>query len=366
MTNKLRPEPLPFLEAVSLYVPGKAPSVVDGKIFKLASNENPLGASEAAKQAVQDVTSELEVYPDGSIQELREVIGKKHDIDPERIFCGTGSDEILQLLGRAFLGKGDEVIKTTHGFLIYELVAQQCGANIVLAPEKELRTDVDAVLDCVTDKTKIVFIANPNNPTGTYLSDDEVRRLHAGLPKNVLLVLDSAYAEYVKLDDYEPGIKLVSEFENVVMTRTFSKVYGLAALRLGWSYGPKHIIEALRRVRAPFNVTATAQRAGIAAMGDQAFVDASVELNDIQRARLTDGLEKLGLAPVPSVANFVLARFPEVQGKGAGEAADYLDQRGISVRPMGGYRLPNCLRISVGDAEGVDAVISALAEFLRS
>lgn len=364
MNNKPRPEPLPQVLEISPYVPGHAPSATHGKVFKLASNENPLGASPAAKQAVAEVTCQLEVYPDGDAGALREAIAERYGLDPKRIICGAGSDEIFQMLGKAYLEKGDEIIQSTHGFLVYQLVAQQSGAATISAPEKQLRTDVDAILACVTPKTKIVFIANPNNPTGTYISFDEVRRLHAGLPSNVLLVLDGAYAEYVRANDYASGIELVSEFDNVVMTRTFSKIYGLAALRLGWAYAPAHVIDALHRVRGPFNVSETAQRAGIASIQDQEFVDKSIQHNDEQRERLTQGLESLGLKPVDSVANFVLAQFPDKLGSSAVEAAKFLDSHGVSVRAMVSYKLPHCLRISVGSGESVDAVLAGLKEFL--
>ncbi|ACT57929.1 histidinol-phosphate transaminase [Hirschia baltica] len=366
MTKKQRPEPLPQILDISPYVPGHAPSPSTGRVFKLASNENPLGASPAARRAVEEATSHLEVYPDGNATRLREAIAERYGLDANRIICGAGSDEIFQMLGKAYLEKGDEIIQSTHGFLVYELVAQQAGAITKSAPEKQLHTDVDAILDCVTEKTKIVFIANPNNPTGTYISFEEVRRLHAGLPSHVILVLDGAYAEYVRANDYAAGIELVSEFENVVMTRTFSKIYGLAALRLGWAYAPAHIIDALHRVRGPFNVSETAQLAGIAAIQDQAFLETSLAHNNEQRERLFAGLEKLGLDPVPSVANFILAKFPEKLGQSAVEAAKFLDTKGVSVRAMVSYKLPHCLRISVGSADSVDAVLSGLEEFLAA
>lgn len=365
MTDKPRPQALAQVMEISPYVPGHAPTKVSGPSFKLASNENPLGASPAAKQAVMDVSSNLETYPDGSATALRVAIAQRYGLDANRIICGAGSDEIFQMLAKAYLEKGDEIIQTTHGFLVYHLVAQQSGALTVVAPETQLRTDVDAILERVTPKTKMIFVANPNNPTGTYISFEDVRRLHAGLPSNVLFVLDAAYAEYVRANDYSSGIELVSEFENVIMTRTFSKIYGLAALRLGWGYAPTHVIDALHRVRGPFNVSETAQRAGIAAIQDQTFIEKSLELNDEQRERLTDGLEDLGLAPVPSVANFVLVKFPKNIGKTAPEAAKYLDEHGVSVRMMAAYKLPDCLRVSVGSAQSVDAVLGHLANFLK-
>lgn len=364
MTKKLRPQPLPQIMKISPYVPGKLPSKTATKTFKLSSNENPLGASAAARQAVADVTGHFELYPDGGARALREAIGEKYNIDADKIVCGSGSGEILQLLGKAYLTADDEIVQSDHGFLLYTLVAQQAGATTVSAPEKELTTDVDAILECVSEKTKIVFVTNPNNPTGTYISANEMRRLHAGLPDSVLLVIDGAYAEFVREDDFTDGMELVAEFDNVVVTRTFSKVHGLAALRLGWAYGPDHVIDALHRVRGPFNVSEAAQKAGTAAIGDDLFLEQSITQNIVQKERLTNGLSNLGLEPVKSVANFVLARFPETDGNTAAQAAKYLDKNGVSVRAMAGYKLPDCLRITVGTEEGVDAVLKYLKEFL--
>ncbi len=364
MTESLRPEPLPQVKEIKPYVPGHAPKKTGGRTFKLASNENPLGASPLAKQAIIDSTEHLEVYPDGGFSALRAAIAQRYGLNADQIMCGAGSDEIFQLLGRAFLTKDDEIIQTTYGFLVYHLVAQQSGAKTVIADEVDLTASVDNILACVTERTKIVFLANPNNPTGTYIPFDEVRRLHAGLPRNVLLVLDGAYAEYVRLNDYSAGIELVSEFENVIMTRTFSKIHGLASLRVGWAYGPAHVIDALHRVRGPFNVSSQAQLAAIAALGDQAFMERSVSLNDAQRSRLTDGVRELGLEATDSVANFVLVRFPTLEGRTASDAAAFLETQGVSVRNMASYKLPEYLRISVGDEEGTSAVLDGLRAFM--
>ncbi len=364
MTER-RPEPLPQVLKIKPYVPGHAPESDGGKTYKLASNENPLGASPAARKAVIDATTSLEIYPDGDAGQLRRVIGRRYGLDPDRIMCGAGSDEIFQLLARAFLTAGDNIVQSQYGFLVYQLVAQQSGAETRFAADDEtLTASVDAMLAQVDDRTKIVFLANPNNPTGTYLPISEVRRLHAGLRPDVLLVLDAAYAEYVRRNDYEAGVELVSSYENVLMTRTFSKIHGLAALRLGWCYGPLHVIDALHRVRGPFNISAPAQAAGIAALEDADFVEKSVEHNTRELARLSDGLRALGLKPIDSVANFVLVRFSQNEGRKAPEAAAFLETGGVSVRAVGAYGLPEYLRISVGETDGVDAVLKGLEDFL--
>src|SRR5277367_2027447 len=263
-----RPKPRPGVLDIAAYVPGKSSAPGVAKIFKLSSNETPLGPSPRAVAAYQAVAAHLEDYPDGSASRLREAIGRAFGLDPSRIVCGAGSDDLLNLLARVYLADGDEAIYTTHGFLVYPIATMGTGAKSVVAVETNYTASVDAILAAVTKKTKIVFLANPNNPTGTYISFGEVKKLHRSLPPHVLLVLDAAYAEYVRRNDYESGIELVATNENVVMTRTFSKIYGLAALRLGWMFGPAHVVDAINRIRGPFNVNAAAMAAGIAAIGD--------------------------------------------------------------------------------------------------
>src|ERR1700691_4331932 len=271
-----RPKPRPGVLDIAAYVPGKSSAPGVAKIFKLSSNETPLGPSPRAIAAYRSWADHLEDYPDGSASDLREAIGRAFGLDPDRIVCGAGSDDLLHLLAHAYLVDGDEVIHTTHGFLIYPIVTLGAGAKPVEAPETDYSASVDAILAAVTKKTKIVFLANPNKPTGTCLSFDEVKRLHRGLPSNVLLVLDAAYADYVRRNDYEAGIELVATSENVVMCRTFSKIHGLAALRLGWMYGPAHVVDAVNRIRGALNVNAPASAAGIAAIGDTGHVERSV------------------------------------------------------------------------------------------
>jgi histidinol-phosphate aminotransferase len=359
-----RPEPRPGVLKIQAYVPGKSSAPGVAKIYKLSSNETPLGASPRAIAAYKALADTLHDYPDGSATHLREAIGRTFGLDPARIICGAGSDELLNLLAHAYVGPGDEAILTIHGFLVYKIATLSSGGTPIVAPETNLTADVDAILGAVTGRTRLVFLANPNNPTGTYLPFDEVKRLHAGLPPHVLLVLDAAYAEYVRRNDYEAGIELVSTSENVVMCRTFSKVHGLAALRLGWMYGPSHVVDALNRIRGPFNVNAAAIAAGAAAMEDTAHVQMSAEHNTRWLAYLTDEIGKLGLEVTPSVGNFVLIHFPET-GRTAGEADAFLTRRGIIMRQVGAYHLPHCLRCSVGTEEANRLVVAALRDFLN-
>jgi histidinol-phosphate aminotransferase len=314
--------------------------------------------------AYRSVGTHLEDYPDGSASALREAIGAAFGLDPARIVCGAGSDDLLNLLARAYLKDGDEAIHTTHGFLVYPIAIMGTGAKPIVAPEKDYTADVDAMLACVTERTKLVFLANPNNPTGTYLPFDEIKRLHRSLPAHVLLVLDAAYAEYVRRNDYESGIELVATSDNVVMTRTFSKIYGLAAVRLGWMYGPAHVVDAVNRIRGPFNVNTPAIAAGIAAIRDTAHVERAREHNARWLPWLTEEIGKLGLKVTPSVANFVLIHFPETKGRTAKDADAFLTKRGLIVRQVGAYKLPNALRMSVGSEEANRLTVKALAEFL--
>src|SRR6476659_6518811 len=303
MSALQRPQPRPGVLAIDPYVPGKSTAPGVARVFKLSSNETPLGPSPKAIAAYRAVADHLEDYPDGASTALREAIGRAFGLDPARIVCGAESDDLLNLLADAYLRDGDEAIYTTHGFLVYPIAIMGTGAKAIAAPEKDFTANVDAILSAVTPKTKMVFLANPNNPTGTYVPFDEVKRLQKGLPGDVLLVLDAAYAEYVQRNDYESGIELVAATDNVVMTRTFSKIYGLAALRLGWMYGPAHVVDAVNRIRGPFNVNGPAIAAGIAAIRDTAHVEKSRAHNTRWLAWLTEEIGKLGLTVTPSAAN---------------------------------------------------------------
>jgi histidinol-phosphate aminotransferase len=361
-----RPQPRPGVLSIQAYVPGKSSAPGVAKIFKLSSNETPLGPSPRAIEAYRKTGEHLEDYPDGSASGLREAIGRAFGLDPARIVCGAGSDDLLNLLARAYLADGDEAIHTTHGFLVYPIATLGTGATPVVAAEKAYTADVDAILAAVTPKTKLVFLANPNNPTGTYVPFDEVKRLHRGLPPHVLLVIDAAYSEYVRRNDYESGIELVATSENVVMCRTFSKIHGLAALRLGWMYGPAHVVDAVNRIRGPFNVNGAAITAGIAAIEDTAHQERSREHNTKWLGWLTDEIGKLGLEVTPSVANFVLIHFPTANGRTAQDADRFLTGRGLILRQVAAYKLPHALRMSVGTEEANRLVVQALAEFVGS
>ena len=349
---------------IAIYVPGKSRVPEGVELHKLSSNESPLGPSDKAVAAATQATINMQDYPDGSSTQLREAIASVHGLNPENIICGNGSDELLGLLASTYLDKGDEAIFTEHGFLMYRIAILAAGAKPVVAKEQDCRADVDAILAAVTDRTRLVFLANPNNPTGTYLPIEEVRRLHAGLPSNVVLVIDAAYAEYVRRNDYESGIEMVSGNSNVIMTRTFSKIYGLAALRIGWAYGSREMIETLNRVRGPFNVNSAAIAAGTAAIEDKAHLESSIAHNDEWLQKVTEGLEALGLGVTPSVGNFVLVHFSDEPGKTAEEADRFLTERGFVLRAVGGYGFPNSLRMTLGSAEANLGVLTALKEFL--
>lgn len=360
------PTPRPGILDIEAYVPGESSVPGGKKPIKLSSNETPLGPSPQAIVAYGSAARELERYPDGQATALRQAIAKRYGLDASRIVCGAGSDEVLTMLAHAYLGPGDEGLYTTHGFLVYRIAILACGATPVVAPETNFTADVDAILAKVSERTKVVFLANPNNPTGTYLPIGEVRRLRAGLPAHVLLVLDAAYAEYVRRNDYEAGLELVATTDNTVMTRTFSKIYGLAALRIGWAYCPASVADVLNRIRGPFNLSAASIAAGAAAMADDAHIAAAVEHNATWLAWLTDEIGKLGLPVTPSVGNFVLVHFPQDTAKGAVACDAHLKSKGIIVRRVAGYGLPHCLRITVGTAEDNQAVVAAIAEFVRS
>ena len=362
--NSSKLQPKPGVMDIDIYVPGKSSAPAGVKLHKLSSNETPLGSSPAAQDAIAQIVGKLELYPDGSASELKRAIAEVHGLNAENLICGNGSDELLSLIGHAYLQPGDEVIFTEHGFLMYRIVALSNSAVPVTVPETDERADVDAILAAVTDKTRLVFLANPNNPTGTYLPIDEVRRLHAGLPASALLVLDAAYAEYVRRNDYESGMELAASADNVIVTRTFSKIHGLAALRIGWAYASRAIIQTLERVRGPFNVNALAIAAGAAAMRDRNHLDRSIAHNDKWLAWLTEELETLGLRVTPSVGNFLLVHFPGKAGKSAAEADAFLTQRGYVLRAVTGYGFPNALRMTVGLEEENRAVVDALKTFL--
>jgi histidinol-phosphate aminotransferase len=363
---RTRPTPRAGVMAIEAYVPGKSSAPAGVKLVKLSSNETPLGPSPGAIAAFKALADKLELYPEGTAQRLREAIGAKFGLDPARLICGSGSDELLSLITNAYIGPGDEGIYSEYGFLVYKIAIMAAGGTPVAVKEKNLTADVDALLAAVTPRTRIVYLANPNNPTGTYLPFDEIKRLQAGLPPDVLLVLDAAYAEYVRRNDYASGLELVATCDNVVMTRTFSKIYGLANLRLGWMHGPAHVIDALNRIRGPFNVNGAAIEAGAAAIADDAHVARAIAHNDHWLAWMTGELAKLGLSVTPSVGNFVLIHFPGTQGRTAAAADAFLTSRGLILRRMDAYGLPGALRLTIGDEAANKAVVAALANFMTT
>ncbi len=356
--------PRPGILEVAPYVGGEASVPGVNRVVRLASNENPLGASPRAAAAYSALKDDLHRYPDGGATALRQALAEAENLDAARIVCGAGSDELIALLVRGYAGPGDEVLHSAHGFLMYSIAARIAGATPVAAPERDLTADVEALLARVTARTRLVFLANPNNPTGSYLRAARVRALRGGLPEHVLLVLDAAYAEYVEEADYAAGADLVEACDNVVMLRTFSKIHGLASLRLGWAYCPRDVAEVLNRLRGPFNVTQAAQAAGVAAIADKDHVARARRHNATWRSWLSERLSAAGLHPYPSVGNFILVGFPGEPEPGAEAALAYLKARGILVRGMAGYGLPACLRITVGTEEETRAVADALAEFM--
>jgi len=360
-----RPVPRSGILTIDPYVPGKSAAPGVARIHKLSSNETPLGPSPKAIEAYKAAADALALYPDGAATALREAIAARHGLDPARIVCGAGSDELLALIANTYLGPGDEALYSEHGFLVYKIAALANSATPVIVPEKNRKADVDGMLARVTPRTRLVYLANPNNPTGSYLPYDEVKRLHAGLPSTTVLVIDAAYAEYVRKNDYEAGIELVSTSNNVVMTRTFSKIYGLAGLRVGWAYCPAHIADALNRVRGPFNVSVPAQHAAAAALRDRAHLDANFAHNSKWRDWLTTEIRKLGFDVDDSVGNFILIHFGKKKGKTAQDADNFLAARGLILRGVAAYGLPDALRLTVGPADANRAVVDALAEFAK-
>lgn len=356
MTNPIKPQP--GILDITPYQ-GGAGGDGDANIIKLSSNENPHGPSEKAKTAYAEAAQNLHRYPSTDHLELRKAISKVHDLDADRIICGAGSDEIITFLCQAYAGPGDEVIHTEHGFSMYRISALAAGATPVEAPETDRCVDVDAILVACTEKTRLVFIANPANPTGTMIGTGEVSRLAEALPNQVLLVLDGAYAEYV--DGFDGAAALVDQRQNVVMTRTFSKLYGLGGLRIGWGYGPDHVIQTLNRVRGPFNLSQPQLLSAEAAVEDLDYAQWCRRENTRLRSWLANALAKVGVASDVSCANFILARFSNTAEANACDT--FLQENGLIVRKVAGYKLPNCLRITVGDEASCHSIVSAVTKF---
>ena len=355
-------QPRPEILRVAPYVGGESKAAGHNRVVKLSSNEGAFGVPPAAEAAYAEAGASLHRYPDGGSGRLRDAIGRAFGLDPAQIVCGAGSDEIIALLCQSYAGRGTEIIMSQYGFSMYDIYGQTTGARVIKTPERAMTADVDAMLAAVTPQTRIVFLANPNNPTGTLLPQPEVDRLRACLPPDVLLVLDAAYAEYVERPDYNPGAALVDAGDNTVMTRTFSKIFGLGGLRLGWCYAPPGIVDVLNRVRSPFNVSLAAQAAGIAALAEPGWIEAGRAHNMKYRGWLTAELDRAGIRVWPSEGNFILADFGTSEQAGAANAS--LKARGVIVRAVGGYGLPECLRITIGTAEECALVADILAEFM--
>ena len=362
MSTAMGPRPRPEILTIAPYIGGESHVPGVNRVLKLSSNEGAFGAPPGAQAAYIRLASEIFRYPDGAAGDLRAAIGARFGLDPARIVCGNGSDDLIYQLALSYGGAGTELIMTRHGFSMYHIAGRYAGMRVIKVPERNLTADVDAILAAVSPATRLVCLANPNNPTGSLLTAREITRLRAGLPAEVLLLLDAAYAEYVTRADYEPGAAFVDAGDNVVMTRTFSKIFGLGGLRLGWAYAPPAVIDVMNRVRNPFNTNAAAQAAAIAALAEPGWVEKSREHNTLWRQRLGDALRALGITIWPSEGNFLLADFATSERATAANA--HLRERGIIVRPMGGYDLPHCLRITIGTAEECELVAAALSDFM--
>lgn len=359
------PRPHPSILSIEPYVGGKSKLAGHAQTIKLSSNESALGPSPRAIEALRRAAETMHRYPDGGSTDLRAAIAKRFGLAVERIVCGTGSDELITLLCRAYAGPGDEVLYSQYGFVMYPIAALSAGATPVVAAETAYRTDVDALLAKANARTKLCFVANPNNPTGTYITVAEMKRLRDGLPASTLLVIDAAYSEYVTRNDYSAGVDLVESRDDVVMLRTFSKLFAMGGMRIGWGYFPPAIVDVLHRIRGVFNIAGPAQAAGIAALEDLAHQDQSRAHNDMWLPWFMRELQALGLEIVPSVANFVLIKFPETGAKTAAAANAFLNSRGIIPRAVGNYGMPHHIRITIGTEAELRAVIAALADFLK-
>ena len=363
MTETITPKP--GILDIAPYVGGKSTIAGVAEPIKLSSNENALGAGDKARAAYEAAIANLALYPDGRAAKLRAAVAEHHGLEPERLIFGNGSDEVFALLNQTYLEPGDNIVTGQYGFLAYRISAKACSAEVKLAPEPNFKAEVDALLAEVDERTRIVYVSNPSNPTGSFNTAEEIRRLHASLPEHILLVVDEAYAEFVTEPSWESAFDLARDSANVLVTRTFSKIYGLAGLRIGFGYAPLAVAEAVDRIRLPFNVSVPGLDAATAALGDTAHVEASRALVETWRPRLTQALKGFGFDVLPSAGNFVLVRFTD-PSRPAQAANGYLNSRGIIVRPVGGYGLHDALRITIGTEDQNRAVIDALSEFAAS
>jgi histidinol-phosphate aminotransferase len=352
----------PGILDIAPYVGGKSAIAGIAEPMKLSSNENALGAGEKAREAYSAAIGNIHLYPDGRAARLRAAVADHHGLEPDRLIFGNGSDEVFALLNQTYLTAGDNIVTGQFGFLAYRISAMANQAEVKLAPEPGYKAEVDALLDQVDDRTRIVYVSNPSNPTGSYNSGEEIRRLHAALPSSVILVVDEAYAEFVVEPDWETAFPLARDAANIVVTRTFSKIHGLGGLRIGFGYAPLAVAEAVDRIRLPFNVSVPGLEAATAALGDTAHQKASRDLVQTWRPRLTQAIRGFGFEVMPSAGNFIMVRFPD-EARNAAAANDYLNAKGIIVRAVGGYGLPDCLRITIGTEDQNRAVTDALSEF---
>jgi histidinol-phosphate aminotransferase len=360
------PRAKPGIEAIQPYVPGKSQVAGVADPVKLSANENILGCGPLARRAYEEAATNLGRYPDGRGAGLRSALAANYAIEPERIILGCGTDEIFALLNQTYLEPGDDIVQGEFGFGAYAIGARANQAEVRYAPEAHYRIDVGALLEAVDERTRLVFIANPANPTGTFITEAELRALHDGLPADVLLVLDGAYAEFNRDPTFSDGLAMARGAPNIVVTHTFSKLHGLASLRVGWAYAPEAVAAAVDRVRLPFNTSICGQAAAVAALADKAFQERSMALVERWRPWMTQQLGGLGLDVIPSSANFVTVGFSRQAGRGAGEAEQFLAARGLIVRGIANYGLPDHLRITIGLEEHNRAVVETLAEFLKA
>jgi histidinol-phosphate aminotransferase len=360
MTN---PSPRPEILTIHPYVAGESEIAGANRTVKLSSNEGAFGVPPSARAAIAEAASESYRYPDGGADRLRAAIGKRWDLDPARIVCGAGSDDLLYQFCLSYGGPGRDIIMSAHGFSIYHIAGTYAGSRVIKVPERNMAVDLDAMLAAVSPATRLIFLANPNNPTGSLVPAEDVARFRAALPPEVLLVLDSAYAEYVTHPAYDAGVKLVDATDNTVMTRTFSKIFGLGGMRIGWCYAPLAVVDVLNRVRGPFNVSVAAQAAAIAALSEPNWVETGRAHNAEYRPKLAAGIEAAGLKVWPSEGNFVMVDLETAETANAADA--FLRNSGIIIRKIGGYGLPHCLRVTVGTAEECALVVDGFTEFMR-
>ena len=357
------PSPRPEILTIHPYVAGESELPGANRTVKLSSNEGAFGVPPSARTAIIQAAEETYRYPDGGADRLREAIGRRWGLNPDRIVCGAGSDDLIYQFCLSYGGPGRDIIMSAHGFAIYHIAGTYAGSRVIKVPERNLTADLDAMLAAVSPATRLIFLANPNNPTGSMVPPADVARFRAALPPEVLLVLDAAYAEYVTHPDYDPGIRLVDATDNTVMTRTFSKIFGLGGMRIGWCYAPPAVVNVLNRVRGPFNVSVAAQAAAIAALAEPGWVEKGRAHNAEYRPKLAAGIQAAGLKVWPSEGNFVLVDLETTETANAADA--FLRTSGIIVRKVGGYGLPHCLRVTVGTAEEVGLVVDAFTEFMR-